>query len=105
MIDLFSTLSNYFNTAKEEPKKVDAIKEDVSAQNQKIYNHFLINKGSSYSSSDLLNEQVLGKDVPITSYRRAVNTLMNKGLITQSGKKSSKYDRLEFIYTLSTSQI
>lgn len=105
MIDLFNTLSNYFNTAKEESKKVETIKEDVSAQNQKIYNFFLYNKGSQFSSSDLLNEQVLGKDVPITSYRRAVNTLMNKGLITQTGKKSSKYDRMEFIYTLSTTQI
>jgi predicted transcriptional regulator len=49
-----------------------------------------------------MSENVLGKDTPITSYRRAVNTLMNKGLIEQSGRKSSKYDRLEYTYKLST---
>jgi len=102
MIDLFNTLANYFNTANESPEKVKELKEDTSVQNQKIYNYFLINKGIEFSSSDLMAENVLGKDTPITSYRRAVNTLMNKGLIEQSGRKSSKYDRLEYTYKLST---
>jgi len=102
MIDLFNTLASYFNTANESPEKVKELKEDTSVQNQKIYNHFLINKGVEFSSSDLMSENVLGKDTPITSYRRAVNTLMNKGLIEQSGRKSSKYDRLEYTYKLLT---
>jgi hypothetical protein len=102
MIDLFNTLANYFNTANESPEKVKEHKEDTSVQNQKIYNYFLINKGIEFSSSDLMSENVLDKDTPITSYRRAVNTLMNKGLIEQSGRKSIKYDRLEYTYKLST---
>jgi len=102
MIDLFKMLGTYFNTVYETPEKVVKIKEDISAQNQKIYNYFLINKGIEFSSSDLMSENVLGKDTPITIYRRSVNTLMNKGLIEQSGRKSSKYDRLEYTYKLLT---
>ena len=98
MIDLFKMLGTYFNTVYETPEKVVEIKEDISAQNLKIYNYFLLHKGIHFSASDLMKENILGVNTPITSYRRSINTLMNKNLIVRSGDKLSEYNRKEFTY-------
>lgn len=88
---------SYFDTTNE--KKPEYIVQ-AKKQNNIILNFFIKNPEREISASILEYNQVLHEDTPLTSYRRALNTLMNAGKIEKVGKVDGYYGRKEFTYKL-----
>jgi hypothetical protein len=88
---------SYFDTTNE--NKIEYIVQAVK-QNDIILNFFIKNPEREISASILEYNQVLHEDTPLTSYRRALNTLMNAGKIEKVGKVDGFYGRKEFTYKL-----
>ena len=88
---------SYFDTTNENnPQYIVQAKK----QNDIILNFFIKNPEREISASVLEYNQVLHEDTPLTSYRRALNTLMNAGKIQKVGKVDGFYGRKEFTYKL-----
>lgn len=98
MSDLFN--QSFFNTTGESGEKLKQHQDQTANQNATLLSFFMVNKNSEYSASGLESMRVLGYNVPITSYRRTLNTLMSKGLIEQIGERNGAYNRKEFTYKL-----
>jgi hypothetical protein len=88
---------SYFDTTNE--NNLEYIVQ-AKKQNDIILNFFIKNPEREISASVLEYNQVLHEDTPLTSYRRALNTLMNAGKIQKVGKVDGYYGRKEFTYKL-----
>jgi hypothetical protein len=88
---------SYFDTTNE--NNIQYIVQ-AKKQNDIILNFFIKNPEREISASVLEYNQVLHEDTPLTSYRRALNTLMNAGKIQKVGKVDGFYGRKEFTYKI-----
>jgi len=88
---------SYFDTTNENNHQYIV---QAKKQNDIILNFFIKNPEREISASILEYNQVLHEDTPLTSYRRALNTLMNAGKIQKVGKVDGFYGRKEFTYKL-----
>jgi hypothetical protein len=88
----------FYNTTKESSKELEASKEKARTQNQLLLDRLPINK--EFSAWTIFNQNMLGVHTPITSIRRALNTLESQGKIEKVGKRIGNLDKTEFTYKL-----
>ena len=86
----------YFNTTHETGTELKTFNQKAKTQNERVLEYFKPNR--KLSASLIVN---LFENVPITSIRRALNTLENKGLINKTGIQiTGIYGRKENLYKL-----
>ena len=88
----------FYNTIKELGKELEASKEKAKTQNQLLLDRLPINQ--EFSAWTIFNQSLLGVNTPITSIRRALNTLESQGKIEKVGKRIGNLDKTEFTYKL-----
>jgi aryl-alcohol dehydrogenase-like predicted oxidoreductase len=88
----------FYNTNKESGKELKASKEKARTQNQLLLDRLPINQ--EFSAWSIFNQNMLGVHTPITSIRRALNTLESQGKIEKVGKRIGNLDKTEFTYKL-----
>jgi predicted transcriptional regulator len=87
----------YYNTTSQSGDELQEFIASAGAQDSKIM-EAIIGMDSVFSPRDLTT---LFPEMPITSIRRSLNTLVKKEFITKTGKKvDSIYGRPEFQYIL-----
>jgi Fe2+ or Zn2+ uptake regulation protein len=75
----------YHNTNKESGKKLITSKTKASKQELKVLKFFQSNNSTErYTPEDILNNVDFGKEVPITSVRRAITNLTNAGYLRKT---------------------
>ena len=75
----------YHNTNKESGKKLITSKTKASKQELRVLKFFQNNDSKErYSPEDVLNNVDFGKEVPITSVRRAITNLTNAGYLRKT---------------------
>lgn len=95
-LDLFNTKS-FFDTVKED-KQIHV--EKANSQNEIIYRFFKAHPEKEISASIIEFNQILKDGTPLTSIRRALSTLKDRGLIRQVGTRKGQFDRNEFTYKI-----
>ena len=92
----------FYNTTNESGKQLELFKKKTDKQDVLIFAEFTKNPDKNHSASSLyLLFEVKGLKWPITSIRRSLDTLCNKGEIKHIGKRKSLIsDRAEFVYML-----
>lgn len=94
-------LRMYFNTTGLEGKDLHAAKERVKGQNLRILSHFRSRPGIFMTPFDVLNQT--GIQAPITSIRRAINTLTRLGYLEKTDyMKEGEYGTMNHTWVLST---
>ena len=88
----------FFNTIKESGKELEASKEKARTQNQTLLDKLPINQ--EFSAWTIFNQNMLGVHTPITSIRRALNTLEKENKIERVGQRIGNLDKKEFTYKL-----
>jgi hypothetical protein len=88
----------FFNTIKESGQQLEASKEKARTQNQLLLDRLPINQ--EFSAWTIYNQSLLGVNTPITSIRRALNTLESQGKIKKVGKRIGNLEKTEFTYKL-----
>ena len=87
----------YFDTTGENNQAYHKI---AQTQNEKILSFFEKYSGKQISASMIEINSVLNDNTPITSIRRALNTLERENKIYRVGKTMGWYGRKEFTYRL-----
>lgn len=92
----------YFNTTNESGKQLELFKKKTDKQDVLIFAEFTKNPDKNHSASSLYQLfELKGLKWPITSIRRSLDTLCNKGDIKCMGKRKSLIsDRNDFFYML-----
>lgn len=92
----------YFNTTNEVNPQLELFKKKTDKQDVLILAEFTKNPTENHSASSLYQLfELKGLKWPITSIRRSLDTLCNKGEIKHIGKRKSVIsDRSEFVYSL-----
>lgn len=95
---------NYFNTTHLEGRDLEKEKQDAKKQEQRIIKIFRNEKrGLTPWEVNSLYQIYFGALIIITSTRRAITTLTNKGiLIKTSEKKLGNHKKLNYIWKLNT---
>jgi hypothetical protein len=88
----------FFNTIKESGKELEASKEKARTQNQILLDRLPFNQ--EFSAWTIFNQNMLGVHTPITSIRRALNTLEKESKIERVGSRIGNLDKKEFTYKL-----
>ena len=88
----------FYNTTKETGQNLEASKEKARTQTQLLLDRLPINQ--EFSAWTIFNQNMLGVHTPITSIRRALNTLERHGKIEKVGKRIGNLDKTEFTYKL-----
>ena len=88
----------FFNTIKESGKELKASKEKTRTQNQTLLDKLPINQ--EFSAWTIFNQNMLGVHTPITSIRRALNTLEKENKIKRIGQRIGNLNKKEFTYKL-----
>jgi len=88
----------FYNTTKESAKELEASKEKARTQNQLLLDRLPINQ--EFSAWTIFNQSLLSVNTPITSIRRALNTLESQGKIEKVGRRIGNLDKTEFTYKL-----
>jgi hypothetical protein len=88
----------FYNTTKESGKELEASKEKARTQNQLLLDRLPLNQ--EFSAWTIFNQNMLGVHTPITSIRRALNTLESQGKIEKVGRRIGNLDKTEFTYKL-----
>ena len=88
----------FFNTIKEQGKDLEASKEKARTQNQILLDRLPFNQ--EFSAWTIFNQNMLGVHTPITSIRRALNTLEKESKIKRVGSRIGNLDKKEFTYKL-----
>ena len=88
----------FFNTIKEHGKDLEASKEKARTQNQTLLDKLPINQ--EFSAWTIFNQNMLGVHTPITSIRRALNTLEKENKIERVGQRIGNLNKKEFTYKL-----
>ena len=73
----------FFNTIKEKGQDLEASKEKARTQNQILLDRLPFNQ--EFSAWTIFNQNMLGVHTPITSIRRALNTLEKESKIERVG--------------------
>jgi len=88
---------NFYNTTKESGEVLHQSKNQAVKQDLIILDYFKRNgtiSASQIHKSDIMN------GAPITSIRRAINTLFKTGLIERVGKVTGIYGKSEYTYKI-----
>jgi hypothetical protein len=88
----------FFNTIKESGKDLATSKEKARTQNQILLDRLPFNQ--EFSAWTIFNQNMLGVHTPITSIRRALNTLEKESKIERVGSRIGNLDKKEFTYKL-----
>ena len=88
----------FFNTIKEKGQDLEASKEKARTQNQILLDRLPFNQ--EFSAWTIFNQNMLGVHTPITSIRRALNTLEKESKIERVGSRIGNLDKKEFTYKL-----
>ena len=88
----------FFNTIKEKGQDPEASKEKARTQNQILLDRLPFNQ--EFSAWTIFNQNMLGVHTPITSIRRALNTLEKESKIERVGSRIGNLDKKEFTYKL-----
>lgn len=89
-------MKKYFNTTDESSSDVDIFSSLNETQNQKIMK-YAIGFGKDFSASSML--KYFSERTPITSIRRALNSLENENRIEKTGeKRKGDFGRNENLY-------
>lgn len=87
----------FFNTTDEDQDQVTIFKEINRKQDDRVFDIFL-GRNVPFGASDV--ERYMPKNTPITSIRRAINTLWRDDKLIRCEKKMGKYKRPEFTYKI-----
>jgi hypothetical protein len=89
----------FYNTTDEKPEKVKRYQRNALSQDQKILNIFKeFEVDQSISAWEIHGFYLT--TTPITSIRRALNTLMKENKIERGPKRIGNYNRPEYVYKL-----
>ena len=88
----------FFNTIKEQGKELEASKEKARTQTELLLDRLPINQ--EFSAWIIFNSNMAGLHTPITSIRRALNSLERAGKIEKVGRRIGNLDKSEFTYKL-----
>lgn len=92
----------FYNTTNEVNPQLELFKKKTDKQDVLILAEFAKNPTENHSPSSLYRLfDLKGLNWPITSIRRSLNTLFNKGAIKRMGKRKSSLSNIsEFYYIL-----
>ena len=93
----------YFNTTETSERQLELFTDKAKNQNNLILKIFKAFPDKEISASDILVNSILDNS-PITSIRRALNTLKRKLEIVEVGQKEGLYGRPETTYKLNGKQ-
>lgn len=96
-------MENYFNTTQLNGEEIKEAKRKATKQDEKILEQFRNNPETIYFASTLWLNLFDTYNTPLTSIRRSINTLYNKGLIEREEEKAKcpMYDKKVYQYKLS----
>ena len=96
-------MENYFNTTQLKGEEIKEVKRKATKQDEKILEQFRNNPETIYFASTLWINLFDTYNTPLTSIRRSINTLYNKGLIEREEEKAKcpMYGKKVFQYKLS----
>lgn len=90
----------YYNTTNETGQTLKSYNKIARSQDQRILGVFQANKLIGYGASDI---EKIFPNMPLTSIRRALNSLERIGRIYKTGdKQQGRYSRDENVYKLLT---
>jgi Fe2+ or Zn2+ uptake regulation protein len=90
----------FYNTTNEQGEQLKVYKAKSTNQKEKIYLYLKENPKIEFGASQI-TRLVFGNNTPITSTRRAINTLVNEGLAIYTGnKREGIYGRNENLIRL-----
>ena len=96
---------SYYNTTHQSGAQVLRYRRQAQTQDQQLLEFFEANPRQLYTPSELLLF-VFESAVPITSVRRAVSTLTERGqLVKTDRQKPGPYGRPEYAWRLATGQL
>ena len=98
MKTLAKAIGVFYNSTKVSGKELEASKEKARTQTQLLLDRLPINQ--EFSAWTIFNSNMLGVNTPITSIRRALNSLDRAGKIEKVGKRIGNLDKTEFTYKL-----
>lgn len=95
---------NYFNTTGLKGQQLKLAIENASTQEQLVLEVFNTLKSEIYTASDVFKYYEGGvHNAPLTSWRRAITCLKNKGILAKTlHKKTGLYGKPEYYYQLNT---
>jgi hypothetical protein len=94
---------SYYNTTKEEPKQVEIFKESNEKQEEVVL-EIVKEIQKPFGASDIFNRFPVAS-TPLTSIRRAINTLYKNNKLRDTGKKKDGlYGRPEKLWELVTGE-
>jgi len=95
-------MENYFNTTQLKSTELKEAKMKATKQDEKILQQFKENPETSYFASTLWMNLFDVDNTPLTSIRRSINTLYNKGKIERLEEKADcpMYGKKVFQYKL-----
>lgn len=89
----------FFNTIKQTGEELSESQEKAKRQEIAILNYFLKNKGKSYTPFQV-QENLHLVEVPITSIRRAMTNLTNKGKLVKTDRMiPERFGKPNFLWT------
>ena len=95
-------MENYFDTTQLKSTELKEAKRKATKQDEKILQQFMENTETVYFASTLWMNLFCVDNVPLTSIRRSINTLYNKGKIERLEEKAKcpMYGKKVFQYKL-----
>lgn len=91
-------MSTFYNTTNESPEQVVLYNQSNEKQDDIVLR--TIKKFKTFTSSEIYRKYPI-MNTPLTSIRRSINTLKNRGLIVETGnRKKGMFGRSELEYKL-----
>lgn len=91
-------MNTFYNTTNIKGEEFIKSQEKALSQTQLIFNHLAIN--TEFSAWTIHSSGILHHNTPITSIRRALNTLEKQGKIERVGRVIGLLGKPEFTYKL-----
>jgi len=89
----------YYNTTKESPRALARYRENAKTQEETILRFFQKNPARSFTPYEV--HRALGLRAPITSVRRAMTNLADKGFLDRTKEtRPGEYDRSNYCWRL-----
>lgn len=97
-------VETYYNTTEESGEALEGCTAKASRQEDIIFGFFRKTPGQFWTPFDIKYSAL--PDAPITSVRRAITNLANRGLITKTKiKRSEQYGRNNFCWSYKPAQV
>ena len=90
----------FYNTIHQTGDQLDLFKKNNVKQDDKIYTFFTENPDKTFTPFEVQNEMKM-RNVPITSIRRAMNSLTRKGMLIKTDEQRlGEYGKVNYCWKL-----